>query len=246
VQKTYKYEEMLPHELQEALDHMPLVVLPTGLLEWHGDHLPLGQDALKAYGICLELARKLGGGVVLPVQYWGRPGFSSYLGTLTFSEATLRALFLEIFGQIEKIGARVLLLVTGHYGSWQVDFVKAVAAEHNASGSSLKVIAQPEYEDVTVDGEQPSDHAGKWETSMFWHMYPELTHMENFQPGTMEVPQYENPPENVCGEKSSWKWWQDLREVASPELGARAVAAITDHLKELVLAELAQAGSTSQ
>ena len=39
----------------------------------------------------------------------------------------------------------------------------------------MQVIVQPEYEGVKIEGETPADHAGKWETSMFWHMYPELT-----------------------------------------------------------------------
>ena len=51
--QRYKYEEMLPLEFEEAVRQMPVFFVPTGLLEWHGDHLPLGQDALKAYGICL-------------------------------------------------------------------------------------------------------------------------------------------------------------------------------------------------
>ena len=86
MQRTYKYEEMLPEEFLAAVERMPVFLVPTGLLEWHGEHLPLGQDTLKAYGLCLETARKLGGGIVLPPNYWGRPGFSSYVGTLTFSE----------------------------------------------------------------------------------------------------------------------------------------------------------------
>ena len=241
MQRTYKYEEMLPGEFLAAVERMPVFIVPTGLLEWHGNHLPFGQDALKSYGLCLETARKLGGGIVLPPNYWGRPGYSSYVGTLTFSEEALRPLFLEIFQQLQKVGARVVLLVTGHYGPCQVDFVKAVAREYMARGTGLRIIAQPEYEGVRVDGEQPADHAGKWETSLFWHLYPELTHMDRFRPDAMQVPQYENPPHDHYGEQADWEWDEDLRETASPELGRRAVDAITDHLKEIVLAELARA-----
>jgi creatinine amidohydrolase len=238
MQRTYKYEEMLPEEFQEAVRRMPVFFFPTGLLEWHGDHLPLGQDTLKSYGICLETARKLGGGIVLPPHYWGRPGFSSYVGTLTFTEETLRPLFLEVFKQIEKVGGRVLLVLTGHYGTCQVEFVKAVAAEHNASGSPLTVIAQPEYEGVEIDGQRPADHAGKWETSMFWHMYPRLTHMENFKPGKITIPHYESPPDFYYREKPDWEWREDLRKVASPQLGKRAVDVISDHLKDVILESL--------
>ena len=38
-----KYEEMYPDEFLEAVEKMPVFIVPTGLLEWHGDHLPLGK-----------------------------------------------------------------------------------------------------------------------------------------------------------------------------------------------------------
>ena len=85
--KKIRYEEMLPAEFLDAMDRMPVCIVPLGLLEWHADHLPLGLDGLKAHGICLRIAEKLDGGVVLPPVYFGRPGFSTYTGTLTFSEA---------------------------------------------------------------------------------------------------------------------------------------------------------------
>ena len=76
-QRTYKYEEMYPDELQSAVETFPVFILPTGLLEWHGKHLPLGLDALKVYAICLEVAEVLGGGIVMPLNYVGRPGSSA-------------------------------------------------------------------------------------------------------------------------------------------------------------------------
>ena len=49
--RKIRYEEMLPAEFLDAVQHMPVFIVPLGLLEWHADHLPLGQDALKAHGI---------------------------------------------------------------------------------------------------------------------------------------------------------------------------------------------------
>ncbi|MBR5545929.1 MAG: creatininase family protein [Clostridia bacterium] len=93
MQRTFRYEEMLPDEFLHAVEEMPVFIVPTGLLEWHADHLPLGQDALKAHGICEAIVRNLGGGIVLPPNYYGRPGYASYVGTLTFSEKCLTLLF---------------------------------------------------------------------------------------------------------------------------------------------------------
>ena len=173
----YRYEFMFPKQFQEAVKKLPVFFVPTGLLEWHADHLPLGQDALKAYGICSKAAEKLGGGIVLPVNYFGCPGYSTYVGTLTYSEECLRPLFLEYMGQLKKVGAKVIVIITGHYGKCQVDFIKEVAQAFESENPEITVIARPEYEDVLVDGQVPGDHAGKWETSMFWHLYPENVKM---------------------------------------------------------------------
>ena len=229
-----KYEEMYPDEFLAAVEAMPVFIVPTGLLEWHGDHLPLGQDTMKAYGICLEIAKKLGGGIVLPPNYYGRPGFSTFVGTLTYSEKLITMLFTELFGQLKKVGARVIVMITGHYGPCQVDLVKRIASDFMAANPEIKVIAQPEYEDVKVDGQTPADHAGKWETSMFWYFYPELVRMEKFTMNQPIVHQYPDPPENYYNEDPNWKWSEDLKAVSSPELGKKAVEIISSHIVERI------------
>lgn len=234
----FKYEEMLPEEFLEAVEHMPVFFVPTGLLEWHGDHLPLGQDALKAYGICLRTAEKLGGGIVLPPNYYGRPGYSSYTGTLTFSEALMDLLFTELFGQLKKVGARVIVLLTGHYGPLQVNFTKRVSEYYMKENPEVHIIAQPEYEGVTVDGEVPADHAGKWETSMFWWLYPHLTHMENFSMKTSRKKIYHNPPNDYYREPEEWAWADDLRQTASRELGERCIDIVSEYLRDRITALL--------
>ena len=46
--RKVKYEELLPHEFEEALRQFPVAYVPVGSLEWHGRHLALGNDTLKA------------------------------------------------------------------------------------------------------------------------------------------------------------------------------------------------------
>ena len=235
-----KYEEMLPSEFEQAIIDFPVVIIPTGLLEWHGDHLPLGQDALKVYGICLKIAEKLGGGIVMPPNYFGRPGYSRYIGTLTFSDACIDLLFTELFGQLKKVGAKVIVLMTGHYGDCQVDCLKRVAKNFMIENPDITVIAQPEYENVSVNGEVPADHAGKWETSMFWHLYPELTHMENFKPGEWKIKTYKNPPNDFYKESENWTWYEDLTQTSSRELGNTAIEIIADHMVQVIMEVLSK------
>ena len=238
MQRTFRYEEMLPDEFLRSVEEMPVFIIPTGLLEWHADHLPLGQDALKAHGICEAIASKLGGGIVLPPNYYGRPGYASYVGTLTFSEKCLTLLFTELLGELEKVGAKVVLILTGHYGPCQVDFVKKVAADFQKEHPHMRIIAQPEYEGVQVEGESPEDHAGLWETSLFWHLHPELTHMDKFNEIPNRKRYYDNPPNDFYHEQEEWRFGDPVLPRACPELGAKAVDIISDHIAAKLRAAL--------
>ena len=46
-----RYERMLPAEIEQQLRQKPIAILPWGAFEWHGYHMAIGQDALKAQGI---------------------------------------------------------------------------------------------------------------------------------------------------------------------------------------------------
>lgn len=235
--RKYKYEEMLPDEFLDAVSHLPVFIIPTGLLEWHADHLPLGQDSLKAYGICQRLAERLDGGIVLPPNYIGRPGFSSFVGTLTYSEACVNLMFYEMFNQLKKVGAKAIVLITGHYGPLQVDCIKRVAENFATENPDVSVIAQPEYEGVTVDGVTPADHAALWETSMFWSLYPELIRMDKFNEEPKRKKIYENPQNDYYKEPEHWWWPNDVKQ-SSPELGKRAIDAIIEHLAARINVEM--------
>jgi len=228
MKREYRYECLFPNQLRERIAGMPVVFVPTGLLEWHANHLPLGQDALKAHGICLKAAERLGGGVVMPPNYFGTPGYSTYLGTLTFSEACLEPLFLEYLEQLVKVGFKVIMLLTGHYGKTQVDFINGVAAKFRARNPDITLFARPEYEGVTVDGEAPGDHAGKWETSMFWYLHEELIDMASYDTVIDDMKTYPDARLDYYKEPARWDFRSDVRQASSKALGKKAVDAIVD------------------
>jgi creatinine amidohydrolase len=63
-----RYTDLLPHEFRTRLAEKPIAYLPLGTLEWHGEHLPLGSDAIISEGLMLECARRLGGIVMPPIH----------------------------------------------------------------------------------------------------------------------------------------------------------------------------------
>ena len=62
------YTDLLPHEFRARLAERPLAYLPLGTLEWHGEHLPIGTDAIISEGIMVDAAREVGGIVMPPIH----------------------------------------------------------------------------------------------------------------------------------------------------------------------------------
>lgn len=228
-----RWEEMTPSEFAAALAAKPVAYFPLGLLEWHGDHLPLGLDALKIHGICCRLAREIGG-VVMPPSYHNRPGFGSFIGTLTYSADLVTAMIQETLVQLEKCGFKAALVITGHYGPVQVDTVKRAVAGFAAAGHTLRVWGGPEYEGLDP---APADHAGPWETSFALALFPELVSMDAFQKGPCPIRRYDPSwadPAYREQEGREWIWSEDLRATAAKERGERAIRAIVDRAREVV------------
>jgi creatinine amidohydrolase len=239
--QKFKMEEMTPAELKAAVLERPVFILATGILEWHADHLPLGTDALKMRGIAERLAEETGA-ILLPQNWFGVVGFDEMLGTVTFSKELVKDVLAEYFENLEKLGAKLIVMLTGHYGPYQVGTIKEAAEEYTAR-SEVRIIAQPEYEGVDFSGFPcEADHADKYESSLMMAFYPDLVQMDKWRP-ELEIPYEYEPRENAWGYRSprgKWEFSEDFREHASRELGERLAKAIVEHLKTRIDEELAQ------
>jgi len=239
--RKHKMEEMTPAEFTAAVAEKPVFILATGILEWHADHLPLGTDALKMRGIAERLAQETDA-ILLPQNWFGVVGYDEMLGTITFSKDLVKHILGEYFENLEKLGAKLIVLLTGHYGPYQVETITEAAEEYMAR-SRVRIIAQPEYEGVDF-GDFPcqEDHADKYETSLMMALYPELVQMDRWK-SELEIPYEYEPRENAWSYRSprgKWEFSEDFRQHASPELGERLREAIVAHLSRRIETELAQ------
>jgi len=76
--KKVKYHEMLPHEILARREKFPAAFIGLGTIEWHGEHLAAGNDALKAEKLC-ELAAAKSGGFAFPTLWYGEPRVTALL-----------------------------------------------------------------------------------------------------------------------------------------------------------------------
>jgi creatinine amidohydrolase len=210
-------ERLSPDELREILEAAPVAYVPLGTLEFHGWHLPLGFDALKVQALCDRL-RERTGGVVLPPCFFGTGGgHRDYFGSIISEDELVRGNLLITGHRLIEMGFRVVVFLTGHYPTEQVELVHAVAEELAAAHPEAQVIglAEPEAHPT----EKCWDHAAKWETSLGMALTPDLVQMDR-----MAV--HDDPIHGIYGE--------DPRETASAELGERTAEAIVSTLAATV------------
>jgi creatinine amidohydrolase len=238
--RKYDYQEMLPHELEAAIAAAPAAYLALGTLEYHGPHMAVGNDALKAEAI-LRRACARTGGVMIPTLYWGiGGGHKEYPASIIIRDSILGELLDDILAGLYRNGLRVYVLLTGHYPGEQVEAVKGAAARLRLAHPEIRIWALPEHE--AFPGELRGDHAAKWETSILQHLRPELVDLARIAaaaaPGapdatrTLEEMNAPGPLHGILGENPA--------RTARAELGEETVRVIVDQIVEWVTNSLAE------
>lgn len=218
------YTHMLLHEFRKALAERPVAWIPVGLLEWHGDHLPLGTDVLRADHICRLLATELGG-IVLPPLYNSMIGYSSFEGTLVFKHDTAVAVALQLLAELEKVGFKAAVMLSAHGGQWQNAYLEAVV--DGFQGSMAFHALRPS----AASGR--GDHAGTSETSEMLAVDPDLVDLSRFPYPNQPIHQYcVDPAQLTPSEKKPWTWKVDVRDTASAALGRENHARVLEYCRQ--------------
>jgi creatinine amidohydrolase len=220
--QTVKYDEMLPHEFEAALQKFPVAYVPVGSLEWHGRHMALGNDSLKAFGILVRTAEKYGG-IVVPPTYWGHMNpYDKPCCHPGLPPEVVDALFIAIFKGLVSTGFKVVIGVTGHDVDEQLDSlqkaVDSIAVEGISVGFAMK---EGDLYDLAGDS---MDHAGHWETSILMHLRPELVDMDRIKNVDLTT---------EAGHRQAGILGRDPRTDASPELGEKIVNRIADNIGKM-------------
>ena len=112
-----RYEMMLPHQIRTAIEKRWPVILPLGVLEYHGEHLPVGMDTLAVIGI-LEILEKEMDLVILPPFYYGAASYAveppEGNGSLNVEAEALAPFAKAMFQGLLRIGFRNIHLVIHH------------------------------------------------------------------------------------------------------------------------------------
>jgi creatinine amidohydrolase len=151
------------------------VILPTGSVEQHGDHLPLDTDSFTAQTVALRAAERVRSPIVVaPTVWWGVSGYwMGFPGTIALSPSLLEALLVEIGSAIATHGFRRVLLLNGHAGNTgalQGACVRLAAQGVRICAAHYWSFAGDGLERLGRVDQGRIGHAGEIETSLQLHL----------------------------------------------------------------------------
>ena len=180
------WEELSAKEFEAAIGASKGVcILPIGVLEKHGDHLPLGTDMYIVTTIAKEAAGQTSA-VVFPYYFLGQIAEARHVkGTLAATHQLMMDVLLEMCDEIYRNGFTKILILSGHGGNGH--FLPFFAQQfpglerpyavytrfaHDITNEQLTAIK-------THSGENNmGEHAGFSETALMMYLRPDLVHLD--------------------------------------------------------------------
>jgi creatinine amidohydrolase len=154
-------------------------VIPVGVIEPHGAHLPLGTDCFAAHHIACEAAVREPA-LVFPAYPWGINHEGAHLpGSIVIERDLVLRLLQNVCDEMARHGVKKIVLLSGHGGNRYALplFVQTLVErelDYAVYYAQLPAFAGwNEIKQANDDG-----HAGEKETSMILHLDPDLVDMD--------------------------------------------------------------------
>ena len=164
-------------------------LLPIGVLEKHGNHLPLGTDMYTGQAVCKKAA-EIEASIVFPYYFFGQISEARhYPGCIAASHRLMMDALLEMCDEIHRNGFKKIIIVSSHGGNSH--FLPFFAQEMPRLDRNYNVYTyfighiKEEQRRAICDFAQTTDlgaHAGLSETAVIMHLRPDLVDMSAQDP----------------------------------------------------------------
>ncbi len=199
------WEELTAADFREGIHRSQgTCLLPFGILEKHGPHLPLGTDLLDVRYAALHAAEQEYA-VVFPEYYFGQIAEARHEpGTIAYSRDLQLALLQETTDEMARNGCKKVIIVNGHGGN-----------EHLLPYFAQTQLDKPhDYVVYVFDKRTPDSggppkktstdmHAGENETSKMMISRPDTVHLDRANSESGADQHRQNLPEGVY----TGIWW---------------------------------------
>jgi creatinine amidohydrolase len=176
---SVKWEELSAGDFRQAIGQSKgTCLLPFGILEKHGPHLPLGTDLLNVRYASVHAAEKEYA-VVFPEYYFGQIFEAKHEpGTIAYSRELQLKLLQETTDEMARNGCKKIVIVNGHGGN---ESLLPFFAQSQLEKQHDYVVYVQWGRDEPKGGPQKKDaldmHAGQSETSTMMISHPDLVHL---------------------------------------------------------------------
>lgn len=171
---------------RDALEALPdkdaaLVILPTGAIEQHGHHLPVGVDAIlgqaRLHHALLLLPSDAPVYVAPPLTFGKSAEHAEFPGTVSIPGQVLRRVILAVASQLRALGFRRLAILNTHGGNSAVIIYTLRELQDGAAFSAglLSGSYTPAQDPLEA---AYGFHAGEWETSLMLACCPAFVRMD--------------------------------------------------------------------
>jgi creatinine amidohydrolase len=178
---TVQWDELTAGDFVKAIEKAQgTCVLPFGIVEKHGPHLPLGNDLINVRYAALHGAEQEYA-VVFPAYYFGQIFEAKHEpGTIAYSAKLQMELLQETTDEMSRNGCKKIIIANGHGGNNNLlpFFAQGqLATPHDYvvyvyNGSYRNARGRPQQKTRT------DQHAGESETSHTMIARPDLVHMD--------------------------------------------------------------------
>jgi creatinine amidohydrolase len=158
-------------------------LLPFGILEKHGPHMPLGTDLLNVRYAALHAAEQEFA-VVFPEYYFGQIFEAQHEpGTLAYSAHLQLDLLQETTDEMARNGCKKVIIVNGHGGNENLlpYFAQTQLQKPHDYVVYVLGLVEPPPGGPPMKTKGPDWHAGEAETSTTLISHPELVHLDRAQ-----------------------------------------------------------------
>jgi len=179
----FHYGELTAPEFVKAVDQSGGVcIIPAGILEKHGPHLPLSTDMIAAREIASRAAMQEYA-LVFPEYYFGQINEARHQpGTIAYSPELVWKILEETCQELSRNGVKKVVIVNGHGGNTHF-FSYFCQSQLAARRDYIVVLFQPDDREVNrqINALRTTDyggHADEVETSTIKAIRPDLVHEE--------------------------------------------------------------------
>lgn len=200
-----KWEELTAGDFKEAITKSQgTCLLPFGILEKHGPHLPLGTDLLNVRYVADHAAQQEYA-IIFPEYFAGQIfEAKSQPGTVAYSAELQLQLLQETTDEMARNGCKKVVIINGHGGNEHL--LPYFAQAQLDKPHDYVVYVQWGHETPKKIGAEktgPDYHAGTSETSNVLVTHPDLVHMDRANSESGADQKRVHLPENVY----TGIWW---------------------------------------